>query len=286
MKSYAINDTTLTVREQGSGTPVLFIHGYPFDHSMWNRVFDAFDKTATHCTSGETGRQSAMKEYRLIAPDLRGLGSSGPTKSVGPTDMEQFADDLHALLDTMGIMEKIVVCGLSMGGYVAMQFVMKYGADVAGIVLSNTKTGADSPQIAENRHFQAENLLEKPDFLKSVADTMIPKMFSAKTLAEKPEVVREMRVMIESNNPQGAAAATLGMARRPDTTKFLKQINVPVLVVCGSEDQFSPPNEMKPLAEIAQYGSYVEIPDTGHLPPMEQPEAFAEVLGGFIDGLS
>lgn len=272
MKSYKINDTVLFVEESGEGFPVLFIHGFPFDHSIWSRV----------CSRGIPG-------FRLIAPDLRGLGRSELPDGAGTTTMEQFADDLYALLEAMDLTEKVVVVGLSMGGYVAMQFARKYVDKLAGIVLCNTKTTTDPPEVAENRRIQAENLRTKPAFLPNylnvVADTMIPKLFAAKTQAERPEIVSELRSIIESNNPLGAAAATLGMALRPDTTELLQQLDVPVLVVCGSEDQFSPPMEMRPLAGLAKRGRYVEIADAGHLPVMEQPEKFVEALAGFLGEL-
>jgi pimeloyl-ACP methyl ester carboxylesterase len=107
---------------------------------------------------------------------------------------------------------------------------------------------------------------------------MIPKIFATNTLKNKPEIVQELRLAIESNDPPGVAAATLGMAERPDTTELLGKLEIPVLVICGSEDQFSPPSEMKPLAEKAKHGTFVEIPNTGHLPPLEQPEKFAAAL--------
>lgn len=269
MKNYKINGTTLFINDfGGEGLTVLFLHGFPFDHSIWSHV----------CSRGIPG-------FRLIAPDLRGLGRSELPDGAGPTTMELFADDLHALLEAMGVTEKIVVVGLSMGGYVAMQFAGKYPDRLASVVLCNTKTTADPPTVAENRRIQAENLRTKTNFLKTVADTMIPKLFAAKTQAERPEVVEKLRSIIESNNPLGAAAATLGMAQRSDTTELLRQIDVPVLVVCGSEDQFSPPKEMRPLAGFAKRGRYVEIADAGHLPVLERPEKFTETLVGFLGEL-
>ncbi len=267
IKMLPINGVNIAVREQGqdnaSGIPVLLVHGFPFDHSMWNRVFD------------EVGFEHHL---RLIAPDLRGLGASSLPDGAGPTSMEQFADDLFAVLEVMNIRQKIVLCGLSMGGYVAMQYMQKYGDTVAKLVLCDTKTTADSPQVAENRRLQAQNLIDKPGFLSTVADTMLPNLFAAKTLTEKPDVVQEMRTLIESNNPRGAAAATLGMANRLDSTEYLKKLDIPVLVLCGSEDKLSPPAEMKKMANQAKKGEYIEIAESGHLPPVEQPTHFVHAL--------
>jgi pimeloyl-ACP methyl ester carboxylesterase len=196
--------------------------------------------------------------------------------------MECFADDLHLLLHKIGITEKVFIAGLSMGGYIAMQFARKYADQLSGIVLCGTKTVADSLQIAENRRKQAAALLEGSLSLADIADTMIPKLFSSATKERKPELSAELRnIIIESQHAQGVAAATLGMAERPDTTEVLRQLDVPVLAICGAEDQFTPPSEMHELAKMAQWGTYIEIREAGHLLPMEQPELFAEAFAGW-----
>ena len=255
------NSTTthLAYYEQGSGTPVLLVHGYPFNSLIWNR----------------TSTLLASSGWRVIAPDLRGFRQSPPSDDRQVMTMECFADDLHLLLQTIGITEKVCVVGLSMGGYIAMQFARKYADQLSGVVLCSTKTVADTPQIAENRRKQAAALRDGSLTLADIADTMIPKLFSTATQAQNPGLLVELRnIIIESQHVQGVAAATLGMAERLDTTEVLRQLNTPVLVVCGAEDQFSPPSEMRGLAERAKQGAYIEIPEAGHLPPMEQPERF------------
>jgi len=256
----------LTYHEQGSGMPVLLIHGYPFNSLVWNR----------------TSTLLASSSWRVIAPDLRGFRQSPPSDDQQVTTMECFADDLYLLLQTIGITEKVCIVGLSMGGYIAMQFARKYEDRLSGIILCGTKTVADTPQIAENRRKQATALLDGSLMLADVADTMIPKLFAAVTHERKPELIAELRsIIIESQHIQGVAAAALGMAERPDTTEVLQQLNVPVLAVCGAEDQFSPPSEMSRLAERAKQGTYIEIPDAGHLLPMEQPERFVATFETF-----
>jgi len=215
----------------------------------------------------------------VIIPDLRGFRQSPPSDDRQVTTMECFADDLHLLLQQIGITEKVVVAGLSMGGYIAMQFARKYADQLSGLVLCGTKTAADTPQIAENRRKQAAALLDGSLALADIADMMIPKLFSTATLEQKPELLAELRnIIIESQHVQGVAAAALGMAERADTTEVLQQLDVPVWAVCGTEDQFSPPSEMRRLAEAAKQGTYIEIPESGHLPPMEQPERFIDVF--------
>ena len=266
MKHCDLGTIHLAYREQGAGMPVLLVHGYPFHSSFWSR----------------TSSLLASKGWRVIAPDLRGFGQSLLSDDRKVTTMECFADDLSLLLQKIGITEKIFLVGLSMGGYIAMQFSRKYADRLAGMVLCGTKTVADTPQIVENRRKQAAGLLDGSLTLVNVADMMIPKLFAKGTQEQKPELITELRnIIVETQLVQGVAAATLGMGERPDTTEVLRQLDVPVLAVCGTEDQFSPPSEMRGLAEIARRGSYIEIPEAGHLPPMEQPERFTAVFEMF-----
>jgi len=263
MKQNDLENTSLAYQEQGSGVPILLVHGYPFNSQIWNRASALF----------------SSRGWRVIAPDLRGFRQSPLFDARKVTTMECFADDLHLLLREIGITEKVFVAGLSMGGYVTMQFARKYADQLAGIVLCGTKTTADSPQIAENRRKQATALLDGSLSLAGIADTMIPKLFSTSTQQHKPELLTELRnIIIESQHVQGVAAATLGMAERLDTTDVLRQLDVPVLVICGTEDQFTPPTEMRGLAEMAKKGRFVEIPEAGHLVPMEQPELLVKAL--------
>ena len=266
MKHCDLGNIRLAYREQGSGTPVLLVHGYPFNSLIWNRTSDLL----------------ASKGWHVIVPDMRGFRQSPLPDHSPVTTMECFADDLHLLLQKIGITEKVYIVGLSMGGYIAMQSARKYADQLSGIVLCGTKTVADTPQIAENRRKQAAALLAGSLSLANVADTMIPKLFATATREQKPELIAEMRnIILESQHVHGVAAATQGMAERLDTTEVLRQLNVPVLAVCGTEDQFSPPSEMRNLAEAAKHGTFVEIPDSGHIPPMEQPELFVGVFEKF-----
>ena len=246
-----------------TGSPILLVHGYPFNSQIWSRTSDLL--VSADCC--------------VIPPDLRGFRQSPPPDPCPVTTMECLADDLFLLLEKIGMTEKIVLVGLSMGGYVAMQFARKYADRLSKIVLCGTKTIADPPQIADNRRKQAAALLDGSLSLADVADAMIPKLFSPVTKERKPELIAELRnIIIESKHVQGVAAATLGMAERTDTTEVLRQLDVPVLAVCGTDDQFSPPSEMRGLAEIARQGTFIEIPESGHLPPMEQPERFVSAI--------
>jgi pimeloyl-ACP methyl ester carboxylesterase len=257
-KRLNVRGTELATVDQGSGTPILLIHGFPFDHAMWDE---------------QIGALSAR--YRVVAPDLRGFGQSGVTE--GKVTMEAFADDLAALLDALGIDQPIVFCGLSMGGYVAWQFWRKYGRRVRGLIVCDTRAVADTPEAAEARRTTADRVLrEGPGVL---LDTMIPKLFAESTRKHNPEAVEAVRRMVLAADAQGIAAAARGMAQRPNVTAMLARIDCPTLVLVGEFDAISPLAEMQSLAEAIPHARLVRIAAAGHLAPLENArEANAAML--------
>ena len=160
--------------------------------------------------------------------------------------MDQFADDLAAWLDVLAIREAVVVCGLSMGGYIAFQFWRKFAARLRGLILCDTRAIADTPEAAAGRRSMAERVLREGPA--PLVETMLPKLLAETTLRQRPELVERLRGMIGAGNPQGAAAAARGMAERPDMTASLARIRCPTLVVAGQHDAISPPAEMRNLA--------------------------------------
>jgi pimeloyl-ACP methyl ester carboxylesterase len=294
---FMADNTRLIVGDGGVGLPVLFVHGFPFDGSMWHRTVEALcniaaksnDSSGNDSSSNDSsGNGSSSDSFRLraIVPDLRGLGKSELPPDQDKVTMEQFADDLAELLSKLKIDRKVILVGLSMGGYIVMQFARKYSERLGAIVLSSTKTASDSAEAAANRRKLAESIkstnADTKSILHGVADAMLPKLFSQKSISENAAFVDGLRVMIESNNPLGVAAAANGMAEREDTTELLGQLDIPVLVVCGEEDKFSPPTEMKQLAQKAKNSKYLEIKNAGHLPPIEQPKIFANAIRDFV----
>ncbi len=263
-RSLLAGDVRLSLVDRGSGLPVLLTHGFPLNHAMWNAQIDVL-----------------ARQYRVIAPDLRGFGDSDVTDGV--VTMQQMADDLAALLDALQVDRPVVLCGLSMGGYVALAFVQKYAARLAGLVLCDTRAAADAPEAIAGRRVMAERALaEGPDFL---VDAMRPKLFAAETLREHPQTVDSFEQMILATDPRGIAAASLGMGRRPDSTDRLAEVRCPTLVVVGSEDPLSPPQEMQAMAAAIDRAQFVEIPGAGHMSPMERPAEFNAALLEFLGSL-
>jgi pimeloyl-ACP methyl ester carboxylesterase len=198
----------------------------------------------------------------------------------GVVTMEQLADDLAALTDALGIAEPIVLCGLSMGGYVAMQFCRKYAERLRGLVLCDTRAAADTPEVAAGRLAMAERVLrEGPGPL---VEGMIPRLFAAETARQRPHVVAGLRRVMMGNDPRGIAAAARGMARRPDATPTLGDIACPTLVLVGQHDSISPPAEMRSIAAAIRRAQFVEIPGSGHMTPLEKPSEVNAALEAFL----
>lgn len=263
MKSVIANTVRHNVFDEGRGTPILFVHGFPLSHAMWR------------------GQTALVDRYRIIAPDLRGFGDSDVVP--GKTTMAQLADDCAALLDALGIREPVVFCGLSMGGYVGWQFVKRHADRLRGLVLCDTKAAGDTTEAAETRRKMAEHVLKHGPT--AVAEAMPAKLFSTETFRDRPEVVTAVKLTIERTNPQGLAAAQLGMAEREDVRSLLPTIKVPTLLVVGREDVISPVDEMRSIADAIPGARFHIIEGAGHMAPLERPDDFNTALTAFVDGL-
>lgn len=264
MQRIPLNDIELALHEAGTGRPVLLVHGFPLNHHMWDAQVAAL--SASH---------------RVLAPDLRGFGQSDVTE--GTVTMDQMADDLAALLDAQKITEPVVLCGLSMGGYVALAFWRKYAARLSGLILCDTRSAPDSPEAAAGRETTAQNVLASGP--QPVVDVMRNKLYAPATLQDKPQLVAEVEAMMQTTAPAGIAAALRGMAVRPDSTPSLPQIAVPTLVLVGEHDAISPPAEMRGIAEAIPGAEFVEIAGAGHMAPMEDPAAVNQALLSFLGGI-
>jgi len=264
MKTQTVNGIELALIDRGSGPPVVLVHGFPLDHTMWDAQIDAL-----------------AERYRVIAPDLRGFGRSGVTDAV--VTMEQFADDLAALLDALGVAEPIALCGLSMGGYVAMQFWRKYRARLRALILADTRALDDSPEMAAARLEMAGRVLQEGPA--PLVDGMMPKLFGETTVQSRPEVVESLRRVMMSTDLKGMVAASRGMAERPDVTSLLGQIECPALVIVGRHDKISTAEEMRDIADAIPGARLVEIADCGHMSPMEKPAEFNAAVLEFLASL-
>jgi 3-oxoadipate enol-lactonase len=257
-----INNADIAYDDHGVGQPLLFLHAFPLNRSMWQ--------------SQVTGLLSEGG-YRLVAPDWRGFGESESSGEL--TTMEMLADDVAALMDALG-MQQALVCGLSLGGYVAFAFLRKYPERVRGLVLADTKPDADTEEGRANRERIAQLALSEGSG--AVAELQVPKLLSEYTRQHHPEVEARVRRIAEAATGRGIAAISRGMAQRSDAHDVLAQIAVPTLVLVGEQDAVTPPKVAQEYAEQIPGAQFVVIPQAGHLANLEQPEAFFEALQQFL----
>ncbi len=265
MQRIQVAGTTLAVEKRGQGLPIVFVHGFPLDHSMWVAQIGAFST-----------------KYLVLVPDLRGFGESDVTS--GTVTMERYADDIAELAETLGLTsDGLVVCGLSMGGYIAFQFLRKYAGLLRGLVLCNTRATADPDEVRENRYRVATTV--RQDGPNGLIQQMLPKLLAEQTRRNQPDCVDRLLTMVRRAAPEGIAAASLGMAERPDSSALLATVPCPPLVIAGEHDQLSPPAEMQAMASAIRGVRFEIIPGAGHMTPMENPDQFNAVLGAFLQSL-
>jgi pimeloyl-ACP methyl ester carboxylesterase len=257
-----VNNVSLGYDDHGIGIPVIFLHAFPLNRSMWE---------------GEMIALLQDGRYRLVSLDWRGFGESEITSEI--STMELFANDVAGVMDALGI-EKAILCGLSMGGYAAFAFLRKYPQRLHGLILADTRPGADSEEAKANRENVAR--IAETQGSAAIADLQLPRLISDYTRQNAPEVELRIRQMIEAATPQGIAAASLGMAQRADSTDLLAEIICPTLVVVGEQDALTPPNAPQDYAARIPNAQFVVIPRAGHLSNLEQPEAFLQAIRNFL----
>lgn len=265
MPTTTVNGISMNYVDEGAGPVLLLVHGFPLDHTMWQ--FQIAD---------------LKEEVRVIAPDLRGFGATGVTP--GTVAMSQMADDLAALLDALKITEPVFFCGLSMGGYVGWQFIERHAHRLAGVILCDTRAQADTTKERETRLETAAKVLkEGPAFL---ADSMPKKLFSELAHKEQGALINATKVVIRKGNPEGIAAAARGMAARPDVRDRLPSIELPSLVIVGTDDAISTADEMREIAEALPVSMFTEVPGAGHMSPLEAPDVVNTAILEFVQRLT
>ena len=246
--------------QQEKRIPLLLIHGFPLDSTMWRPQLEGLRDIA-----------------RPIAPDLRGFGDSGDAPD--SMNMGDYASDLHALLRTMGI-QRAVICGISMGGYIALAFLQKYPSMVDGLILCHTRATEDTEEARKGRLQTARTALESG--AAKVAEGVFDRLISEHTKRTRVDVLDHLKSMMERQAPSAIAAASRGMAVRPDRTDMLAGISVPTLIITSDDDEMIPASESTRMHEAIPGSTLVKIPNSGHLSNMENSEAFNEQLRLFL----
>jgi pimeloyl-ACP methyl ester carboxylesterase len=261
-----VRDTRLAVQTVGSGLPLVLLHAFPLDHGMWLR------------------QEPLGESLRLIVPDLRGFG--GSTGSV-PRGIADLADDVAALLDGLHLERPAVICGVSMGGYVAQHVAARHPDHVAALVLVDTKLEADTPEARAARVDLAGKVGRLGQSI--LADAMIPRLLAVPRSDADPAVVARhaenralLQALVERQPVATIQAALAALGDRPDMTAALARVEVPTLLVVGAEDQITPPACLEAAEATIPGAKLLIVPAAGHLVPLEAPEVFNRAIVEFL----
>jgi pimeloyl-ACP methyl ester carboxylesterase len=257
-----VNKATIHYNDEGSSEiPVVFIHGFPFDRTSWLPQYDFFK---AHC--------------RVVIYDIRGFGSS-LTDSDTQFSMEVFAKDLLAFMKALSI-EKAIVCGLSMGGYILMNALKLEPERFAGVILCDTQCNADDGEARQKRAKTIEQIRVKGT--KDFADNFIKGAFHESSFDDKKEAIEAIREVILTTTQQTLMTTIKALANRPDTSEVLQALKVPALIICGKQDTVTPPERSQVMHDLIKNSVYKTIDKAGHLSNIEQPEEFNKIVGEFI----
>jgi pimeloyl-ACP methyl ester carboxylesterase len=262
----AIDDQfSMGYEETGAGRPLVLLHAFPLSRQMWR------SQLAGLCA-----------EARVIAPDLRGFGESGPF--TGIPSIERMADDVAALLDRLGIAEPVALGGLSMGGYVALAFARRHPRRLRALILADTRAEPDDDAGKANRDKMIALVNERGP--KAVIDQMLPKLLSDQTQKQRPQLVEEVVRIATAQTKDAIAAALVALRDRADARSWLSSVRVPTLVLVGAEDTLTPPAMAENLVAGIAGARLEKLPAAAHLSNLEQPEHFNRLVQGFLKTLT
>jgi 3-oxoadipate enol-lactonase len=246
---------------EGPGDPVVLLHAFPLDSRMF-----------------EPQTEALAELCRLITPDYPGFGRS-PRAPAQP-DVRYYAEGVRGLLDRLGL-ERVVLGGVSMGGYVVFECLRLFPQRVSGLILANTRPEPDSEEMRENRKKMARRVAEEG--VEVLIELQMERLLAPSTLKNNERVVEKVRTMILESNPNGVVAALGAMRERPDSTPLLGKIEVPTLVIGGEEDGISSPEVMGAMAEKIPDSRHVILTSAGHLSNLEAPEGFNAALKELLE---
>ncbi len=262
MPEYRTSGGLMAYGERGEGEedPVVLLHAFPLNRRMWAPQMEAL---------------AGMR--RIIAPDYPGFGSS-PHPPAQP-DVRYYAEQVGELLDKLKL-ERVVLGGLSMGGYVAFACLRLFPERISALLLANTRPDPDAEEAKENRRELARRVAEEG--VEILPKLQMERLLARDTLENKKDVVESVRDMILESSPDGVVAALGAMRERPDSTDLLGKINVPTLVLGGAEDALSTPGVMAEMAKKIPDSRHLNLPKAGHLSNLEASEEFNAALEDFL----
>jgi 3-oxoadipate enol-lactonase len=248
--------------DKGAGTALVLLHAFPLHRKSWRLQVDGLSK-----------------ELRVIAPDLRGFGED---KTPGPFSITDLADDVKQFADKLGL-SKFVLCGLSMGGYIAQAFAAKYPQALLGLILMDTKADADTAEGKAGRDKLIATAKEKG--ITAVADAMLPKLVPENLVKTHHPVVAELRQMILANSAGACINALTAMRDRPDRNSDMANLKLPAIVIHGNQDAIIPLDVAEKLSKSLPYGSLHVVKGAGHIPSMEKPDDVNAAINAFVASL-
>lgn len=260
-----VNDIMVSYTDDGKAgaSYMIFVHGFPFNKSMWNLQVEAL-----------------KDKYHVITYDIRGHGNSEPGNE--KFSIELFAKDLIGLMDALKI-DKTMICGLSMGGYISLNAITAFPGRFNALVLSDTQCSADTPEAKEKRRKTIISIRE--DGVEKYADSSIKNLFCTESFMSRRNEIENVREMIINTAEKSLCDTLLALAARNETCSRLNEINVPVLIMVGKEDVLTPPAAAAFMQEKIKNSSMHIIEHAGHLSPMENPYKFNYELKKFVSSV-
>lgn len=260
-----VNDIHVSYNDEGpeKAPVIILIHGFPLNKSMWDNQL-----------------KSLKDNYRVIAYDIRGHGNTG----IGAIDftIDLFVKDLLGFMDALMI-DKTIICGLSMGGYIALNAIENYSTRFTALILSDTNCTADSPEAIEKRMNTIESI--KENGVDKLADDLIPNLFAPESFKTNSEEIVAVKEMIVTTSKQSLYNSLHALANRKETCSKLSDIKVPVLILVGEEDNITPVEASKAMHEKIDIALLSIISEAGHLSNLENPEEFNSQLHKFLNAL-
>ncbi|MGD0461857.1 MAG: alpha/beta hydrolase [Tepidisphaeraceae bacterium] len=263
MPVQSVNGSNLYYHESGKGLPVVLVHGFPLDHRVW--------RSQVH---------NLCAVSRVITPDLRGFGQS---TGGGAFTLQGLAEDLYVLLSRIRALP-CVLGGLSMGGYVALAYERQYASTLRGLILIDTRAGADDSDARAARDGLIE--LARTQGSSAVAEKLMPKLLAPATVQSQPDVADELRSIMQSCPALTIQHALAAMRDRPDLRPSLSRIAAPTLIIVGDSDALSPPSLAEEIHKSVAGSTLSIISGSGHMTPMEQPQLVSRAIKHFLVSLA
>jgi pimeloyl-ACP methyl ester carboxylesterase len=255
-----INKLEVFTEGNKKNIPIIFVHGFPFDHTMWDNQV-----------------RSLKRKYFCVTYDIRGLGKS--VVGDGQYTMESYVDDLFKIIEKLDL-NKPILCGMSMGGYISLRAVEKDQSKFRGLILCDTKSEADTNQGKLNRAAGIKKI--NTEGLEPFVEEFVKNCFAPETPKTRNKLYNSVLEKSKIHKPQGVKGALIAMLSRTDTTKFLKKIKIPTLAIVGSFDKLTPTTQMRDMAEKIKNSEFAIVPRAGHMSPIENHKNVNNLISGFL----